>query len=105
MRGVIKNFNSFIEKEKPTQDKQRPRNFYMPERNTLLVNRYYYYAQFKQYRYDVCLKKLELEFYLTEVRIVFVLSSCSVYLSEVMKSKPTIKELKNKFPHFNWDMP
>lgn len=102
MRGQQSLFNDvFAKKEKKTTT-QRPRNFFLPERNEALLYRYYYHAEINRYRYDVCLEELEKEFYITSLRIVFVLSENAEKLSEIVNNKPPVNEIAKIFPHFNW---
>lgn len=81
---------------------QRPRNYFQPERNTALVYRYYFHAELNRKRYDDCLIELEKEFYLTTPRIIVILTECNNMLKSVITQKPSIKELEQMLPHFNW---
>lgn len=103
MRGQQSLFqNLFMQESVRTSSKQRPRNFYLPERNEAMIARYYFHAEHNRYRYDDCLSLLEQEFYITSPRIVNVLSDHSARLNDLIASNPTIKELEKKWPHFNW---
>lgn len=106
MKGQISLHTQFFSgnESSTVETKQRPRNFFMPERNELLVYRYYFYAQIKGYRYEKCLEELEQDVFITGFRQIAVLSSCVDLLSDVMKNKPTVKELARKFPRFNWNL-
>jgi len=74
----------------------------MPIRNEHLAYRFYYYAEIKFLRYDKCLEALEREFYLTEARLVVVLSGLTDRLREITQEKPDVKTLREKIPHFSW---
>ncbi len=103
MRGQQSLFSELFENTtKRVADEPRPRNYFMPERNLHLAHRYYYYAEVKFLRYDKCLQILEQEFYITEARLVVVLSECTEVLRELVEAKPSVKELQQKIPHFNW---
>jgi hypothetical protein len=104
MLGQAKLFNDYynVNLLKPVAEAQRPRNFFMPDRNLFLVYRYYFYAEIKFYRYDKCLSELEQDVFLTACRITGVLTECSPQLDEVMKQKPTLRELQKKFPRYTW---
>lgn len=86
------------------KEKQRPRNFFMPERNQLLVHRYYFYAEIKGYRYDKCLTELEQDMFITETRLSTVLTECMDLLRQIMQTKPTLKQLQRQFPRLNWNL-
>lgn len=103
MRGQQSLFsNLFVAPVEKGSTKQRPRNYYQPERNQALVHRYYYHAEINRLRYDDCIRQLEIEFHLTSPRIISVLTECNGILGSVINSKPTVKELEIKFPWFSW---
>lgn len=101
-RGQYLLFSDIFENKTKVVEETRPRNYYMPLRNEHLAYRYYYYAEVKFMRYDKCLQLLETEFYLTEARIVVLLSDCTDLLHSIVQRKPTVKELEKKIPHLNW---
>jgi hypothetical protein len=103
MRGQQSLFSNIFEVETiRVEEKPRPRNYYMPERNLAICYRYYYYAEIECKRYDKCLEFLENEFYITEARIIDVLSECHDSIKLIVAEKPTIKDLQKKIPHFKW---
>jgi len=103
MRGQQSLFSSkFITESKQERTQQRPRNYYQPERNRALVARYYFHVEINRYRYDDCIKLLEGEFYLTEPRIIHVLSKNSERINDLIREEPTHKDLAERHPHFNW---
>jgi hypothetical protein len=103
MRGQQSLFSSlFVETVPKTAQKQRPRNYYQPERNEALVHRYYYHAEMNRLRYDDCIRQLEIEFHITAPRIISVLTECTSIIESVINTKPSIKDLENKFPWYSW---
>jgi len=102
MRGQQSLFTGLFSETTAVVKKQRPRNFYLPERNEALLHRYYYHAEINRYRYDDCLKMLEQEFYLTAPRIITVLNDNVNRLSDIVHERPKLVELSKKFPHFAW---
>ncbi|MBA3901485.1 MAG: hypothetical protein H0X62_14990 [Bacteroidetes bacterium] len=102
MRGQKSLFSDLFHVASVKKEKQRPRNYFQPERNQALVHRYYYHAEINRLRYDDCLLQLEKEFYLTTPRLIVILTESSELLNEVALEKPSVKELENKFPHFTW---
>lgn len=102
-RGQLSIFkNLFEQTPKQTTIEQRPRNYFMPERDQLLAHRFYFYAELKFYRLDKCKKELEREFFITEARLEVVLRILVPITQKVVEQKPTIKELELKFPWMNW---
>lgn len=104
MRGQLTLFQYFHTNTTAVRDEQRPRNFFMPERNIALVHRYYFYSEIKCYRYEKCLEELEQDFFITDTRQVCILTDCQDLLRQVMQQKPSLKELSRKFPRFNWNL-
>ena len=103
MRGKETLFGIFEEADKqPKPEGYRPRNHYKPDRDKCLAYRYYYYGQIHRMRYDDILRKLELEFFLTEHRLVTVLSDNKLILEGVVNEKPTVKQLAKLYPHWVW---
>lgn len=88
---------------KISQDKQRPRNVLMPERNNLLIYRYYYHAHINKMQFEHIMEQLEKEFFIVTARIVVVLTDNDNHLRTIVSQKPEIKELKKLFPHMNWE--
>jgi hypothetical protein len=102
-RGQQTLFANLFETQKSAEEqKQRTRNFYLPERNKCLVYRYYFHAEIKRSRYDDCLADLEKEFFITESRLVVVLTECSDLIRQVISERPGVKELQVLYPHFAW---
>lgn len=72
-------------------------------RNKKIVLRYYYYAKLKKIQYDEILKSLKTEFDISNKTISNVLFVDNYNeVSNVMQSKPTIKQLKKELPYFAW---
>jgi hypothetical protein len=102
MRGQRSLFSDKFEAAIVKTTKQRPRNFYKPERDEALVHRYFYYIEINRLRYDDSIRQLEREFHITAPRIIAVLSEMQSMIERVITDNPTIKELECKFPWLNW---
>ena len=102
MRGQLSIFENIFKKESESSSQQRPRNYFLPERNKALVYRYFYYAEIHRMRYEDCLAVLEQEFYITGTRIITVLTQSSDLIKQVSEEQPNIKKLQLLFPHFMW---
>jgi hypothetical protein len=103
MRGQQSLFaNIFVDTAVKPVQKQRPRNYYQPERNEALVHRYYFHAEINRMRFDDCIKQLESEFHITAPRIVAVLTQCTSNIQRLHDAKPSLKDLEKKFPWYAW---
>lgn len=107
MRGERSLFNEMFGAEADEQaknTKQRPRNVLMPERNTLLLYRFYFCINIHRMRYDDTLLQLEREFFIVQARIVAVMVQNEVQLHNIVKhEKPDSKTLARLYPHINWN--
>lgn len=105
MRGQRTLFDELLTTETKARiagDKQRPRNVLMPERNALLIHRYYYYFEICRMRFDDILKQLETEFFIVGGRIVVILTENDAQFRKVMNQKPDRAALEKIYPHINW---
>lgn len=105
MRGQQSLFGLLEVEEQRTSDTPRPRNFFMPDRDEAILHRFYYWGEIQEIRYDRVLARLEKEFYITKARLIVVLSNNNDHLNALIRSKPTVQELRKKIPHFNWRSP
>ncbi len=68
-----------------------------------LVARYYYWTDLWDKKYEKVIDILEnQEFFIAGLTIERVIAKHDVYLNELRKRKPTLCELRNLFPGFNW---
>lgn len=105
MRGQQSLFaNIFIDTAVKSAPKQRPRNFYQPERNEALAHRYYFHIEINRMRFDDCIKQLEMEFHITTPRIIAVLNQCTNEIKRLHELKPSVKELEKKYPWYAWKL-
>lgn len=75
----------------------------MPLRNNLLLHRYYFFIEIARMRFDDALKQLEREFFISEIRLIAIISSHSEKLKNIVASQPTKKALEKAYPHIKWD--
>src|ERR1035437_6017202 len=77
-------------------------------RNECLCDRYLYYGRISGKRFDLLLKDLSIEFFLTETTIADLLDANYTYVLPTKKkyhelSETTLKKkLKSKWPHLSW---
>ena len=101
MIGQRKLFDLFG--EIPQQrEKDQPRNYFLPLRDEALCYRFYWHADVNKYKFEEVLNKLNVEFFLSNHRILKVLNEQYDKLSEINRTKPTAKELSEKYPQFTW---
>lgn len=72
------------------------------QRNELLLNRYFYLGKYTERRYPEILKQLQEEFFLSEARLIAIISENSEYLRTLREEPPTIQQLKSKWDHIKW---
>lgn len=105
-KGVEKLFNNLFNTppESPTaRESKKGRSSQLDYlRNSLLVERYYYYSQFTDKRYSAILNILHYEFFLSESRIVVILDTNISVLENLKKQDPPKELFKRKWPHLNW---
>lgn len=94
----------FAQPASPVVKQERPRNFFMPERNMVLAHRWYYYAVIKDYNMPRCMKELECEFFLTTARLEVILGSIQGILREINENRPTVKQMEKAYPWLNWNL-
>lgn len=103
MRGIY-TFNDTIINSNTQKQLQKGRNSTLIEqRNTLLLNRYYYYATFTKTRYEIVMQLLSKEFFLSERRIIDLITHDKETLSNLRKKHPDIAYFKKNFPHLSWN--
>lgn len=79
------------------------RNILSDKRDEALVARYYYYAELKRNRFDDCLMALENEFFLSAGYIGELVTKNVPVLKKLIDEKPTAKQLRKKYPFYNWN--
>lgn len=72
------------------------------QRNELLLNRYFYLGKHSGKRYPDILKQLQEEFFLSEARVISLISENSDFLRKLRENPPTVQQLKSKWEHIKW---
>lgn len=73
------------------------------KRNKVIVARFYYWSECKRVRRDDVLRTLsQKEFFVDERTITRVLQDEQKMLSEMCETNPTLKQLGQMFPRFNF---
>jgi hypothetical protein len=92
--------NIFSDKPSADLEKKARQTIHFHE---LLAHRYYFYAQIRLFRYDVCLNELAKENFRSTETIIDILSDTRQLVKNVVDTKPSIKELKTKYPWLTWE--
>ena len=105
MRGCNTLFKDIVTIE-PAEKQRRGRSLnFDKDRNDCLINAYYYFAANTGFRYELCIKIISKQFWLSEVTVGNILSLNHHLLVKVREAKPDRAELKKKWPHLNWELP
>ncbi len=106
MRGQLSFYGLFFNAPASTDAtrQERPRNYFMPERNNVLAHRWYFYAWIRDFSASRCMEELEREFFLTTARLEVILASIQPILREINTTKPTVKQMEKQFPWLNWKL-
>lgn len=89
--------------EPPALPKKKGRcTDFVMQRNELLFHRYYFYARLQKLKYELVIERLESEFHITRTTISGLIASNSDAVITLSQESPSIKDLRNKFPHFTW---
>lgn len=105
MRGQQALFSNLVTFETPTKAIGIGRSKALIEnRNTKLIYRYYWYVQCQPQRldYSYIINQLSNEFDISDVRIIIVLNDCHSQLKQILKEKPTVKDLQKLYPFLSW---
>lgn len=101
-RGKHKLYNTIVSNSLPKPDPTHKRNAGIDGRRDAMAHRYYFHATINRFRYDDCLVFLSQEFYLQPNTIVGELEHRFDLISNLVKNKVTIVELRKLYPYYNW---
>lgn len=103
-RGSRKLFNDFDKSVVEKENAKGRSKYLIKKRNAALIHRYYFHTSFFNNRYETIITKLTEEFFLSPITIPEILSDNYDALSHIKKEKPSISQLKENYPHFNWSV-
>lgn len=103
-RGTLTLFQDIFIEESPRPDRLRKGRspHHIGKRNECLTDRYYYKARFTGKRYDLILKDLSDEFFLSEVTIPEIIDGNYSQLQLLKKEQPNKNTFQKKWPHLVW---
>lgn len=74
----------------------------LARRNECLADRYHYYCNYTDKRFEVVIEQLSFEFFLSNETINDIIRSQGPYLHVLKKEKPSLYYFQNKWPHLKW---
>ena len=99
-------FNEIFLIEPPVKRHSKGRSTtFDSERNKCLISRYYYFGLETGFRYDLLIKILSKQFWISEITVYNIIRANHDVLAGIRKEKPTRAELKKKWPHLSWELP
>lgn len=102
MRGKQR-FDAFFAINEPETPTRRGRNSKLIQRrNKCIADRYYYYGHLTQKRFDVIMKLLSREFFLSVDTLPAIIDSCTERLETLKEMKPTVKYFRLQWPFMKW---
>jgi hypothetical protein len=104
MRGHQTLFNEIIE-ESPLRVVKGRSERLDSQRNQCLVERWLYMMKVTGWRYDLMLRMISTDFFLSERTIINVLDENNNLLRSIRNDLPTKKDLEKRWPQFNWETP
>ncbi len=104
MRGSQKLANAFKPQPLHKRLKKGRDSNYIDKRNTAMVNRFYFFSVFLDWKYEKVINILSIEFYLAPSTITQIIMKQYHLITKVRKIAPNIKQLRDTFPTFNWDL-
>jgi hypothetical protein len=104
MRGHQTLFNEIIE-ESPLRVVKGRSERLDSQRNQCLVERWLYMMKVTGWRYDLMLRMISTDFFLSERTIINVLDENNSMLRSIRNDLPTRKDLEKKWPQFSWETP
>jgi hypothetical protein len=74
----------------------------LSRRNECITDRYYYYGQHTQKRYEVIMKLMSNEFFLSIDTIPEIIGGSAKQLAELKQSKPAVGHFRLKWSFMKW---
>ncbi len=101
-RGKQLLYNNIVPQSIAEGGEKGQRNTGMDDRRDAMAYRYYFHATINRFRYDDCLRQLHREFFLQPNTIVGELLQRNDLISQLIISKTSVAELRQRYPFYNW---
>ncbi len=106
MRGSNTLFSDIFETPSTVVKQRKGRSSSLiAKRNECLIDRYYYLAKFHEKRYDIIIRNLSAEFFISEVTIPEIIDDNFDLLAALKKQQYPPAYFKAKWPHLTWANP
>lgn len=103
MRGVHTLFaDIFTEQELPKQSNKGRNADLIAQRNECLIDRYFYLGETTGLRYELLVKRVAQEFFLSAVTVPEIINDNLDKLLQLKKAKPGKKYFQEKWQHLAW---
>lgn len=74
----------------------------LARRNECLVDRYYYYGNFTDKRFDLIVEQLSAEFFLSVATIPEIIENHLEQLQQLKKETPSVAYFQRRWGHLKW---
>lgn len=105
MRGSNTLFSDIFPVNPPEKQRRGRSETCDQQRNLCLISAYYYIGVSSGYRYEILIRIISQQFWLSEITVSNILQLNHHLLVKVRNEKPTKKELKEKWPWLSWEIP
>lgn len=104
-RGIQTLFNDLL--EIPSAEKQRKgrSESFDAARNECMIHRYIYFANLTGWRYELIIKLIAAQFWISERTVQNILTENNDQLRSIRKELPPKKEMEKRWPYLSWEMP
>ena len=94
--------DNIVTVDAPNENRGGRNPLLIEKRDEFLFHRIYFKTTVQRKLYEDVLDELESEVYLSKTMLKKIINSRTDELLQIKRNKPTIKELKDKFPHIVW---
>jgi len=105
MRGSNLLFSDIFPVAVPDKQRRGRSETYDLNRNECLISSYYYFATQSGFRYELLIKIISKQFWLSETTVRNILALNHDILIRVRNEKPTKSALKKRWPWVSWEVP
>ena len=106
MRGIRSNYLSLFDSPAPaikeTPERRGRSEVLFQKQTDFIIYRHYFFIKICGRQYHISLQDLERETFIAERTIINRFQGSHSKMRQVFIDKPTVKDLKDKYPHVNW---
>ena len=105
MRGSNILFTDYLPITQPEKQRRGRSETFDSQRNECLIYRYQYFGASTGFRYEILVKIIARQFWLSEVTVVNILQLNYDLRTQARKEQRDKKYLQQKWPHLTWELP